>query len=371
MNFNKTSLKLLIVLSTISCFSCNTNKNDYKTKSDVFISEFFKGVTYLDSAIEIANVSDKNVNLNNYKLTIYSLDKVQKEIVIDSEIDSKSCIVLINKDFDTSLIDIQNYIVLDDNYLTGDKYIELNTNRNKLVDCIGTKNFDLSYIEKSSLVKLDKYFNGHSNFSNLYFVKISELNTKYLGNLNFPLSYDDLLFGPHLEESYHFESLLKSQTIGSGGYKNVSIVSLGDGDTTIFKFNDEVNLDVESVRYLMINTPEISYGYGESEFMGDEAKEFNNEKLRNAKHILVQSNKDYALRETYDRLLGYVWYSNEQNASLKDYKLLNYELVLNGYARFDSRDRYQTMFYKDIYYSSYLEYGYNYALVNKLGVFSN
>ena len=103
--------------------------------------------------------------------------------------------------------------------------------------------------------------------------------------------------------------------------------------------------------------------------MGREAKNYNNEVLKNAKHILVQTNKDYALRETYGRLLGYVWYTNIENPTLNDYRMLNYELLVNGYCRSDSRTKYENMSYLDMYYTNYFDYAYEYASNLRLGVF--
>ena len=85
---------------------------------------------------------------------------------------------------------------------------------------------------------------------------------------------------------------------------------------------------------------------------------------------MVQTNKDYALRETYGRLLGYVWYTNIENPTLNDYRMLNYELLVNGYCRYDSRTKYENMSYLDMYYTNYFDYAYEYASNLRLGVFS-
>ena len=38
------------------------------------------------------------------------------------------------------------------------------------------------------------------------------------------------------------------------------------------------------------------------------------------------------LTETYGRLLGYVWYTLEENPTPSDYHNLNFETILNGYS---------------------------------------
>ena len=179
-------------------------------------------------------------------------------------------IVLLNESFDSTLLvnDNLNLIYLDDDYLTGDRYIELRNDKNKLLDCMGIKGYNLSYVSATSLIKLEKYFSGHSNFSKTYFVEISKDNTKYLGNTLFPLTYEELMYGPRLSSSYYSPSLSREDGSPTGGYSEVNIISLGDGDTTVFSFDNDKDLQRESVRYLLINTPEIAHSSNEvDEFM--------------------------------------------------------------------------------------------------------
>ncbi len=372
MKFNKTSLLINIALLSLSCFSCSNIKSTL-TNSDVFISEYLVGSFFYNSCIEIYNKSNVDLDCEDYHLDIYDGDEIFKSINLNSTIKASSTLVLANKDFDKTLLQNEdiNIFYLEDNYLTGDKYIELRDNKGKLIDCMGYKGYNISYVSSTSLIKLENYFGGHTDFNKLYFVKISANNTKYVGNSNFPIDYEELMYGPRLKEEYFASSLSRSDGSPTGGYSEVSIASLGDGDTTVFTFPNDPDLTRESVRYLLINTPEIAHSsHEEDEFMGREAKIYNNNILTNAKHILVQTNKDYALRETYGRLLGYVWYTNEANPTLNDYRLLNFELLVNGYCRYDSRSKYENMSNGDMYYTNYFDYAYEYALSEKLGVFS-
>ena len=328
MGFKKISTFNGIILALFSIFSCSKN-NDFLASNDIFISEYFVGSFFKNSAIEIVNNTNKDIDCSKYHLDIFNMDELSKNIELNTVLKANSSIILLNKTFDSTLLvnDNLNLIYLDDDYLTGDRYIELRNDKNKLLDCMGIKGYNLSYVSATSLIKLEKYFSGHSNFSKTYFVEISKDNAKYLGNTLFPLTYEELMYGPRLSSSYYSPSLSREDGSPTGGYSEVNIISLGDGDTTVFSFDNDKDLQRETVRYLLINTPEIAHSSNEEdEFMGREAKIYNNNILTNAKHILVQTNKDYALRETYGRLLGYVWYTNIENPTLNDYRMLNYEL---------------------------------------------
>lgn len=76
-----------------------------------------------------------------------------------------------------------------------------------------------------------------------------------------------------------------------------------DGDTVKVKFE---NGDVESIRILLINTPE------KNEKFGSEASNFAYKELNN-KTVYIEPDVEY--RDKYNRLLGYVWY--EKDGQLK------------------------------------------------------
>ena len=150
----KISLFFTAVLISLSTFSCSNKSNI--TNSDCFISEYFVGSFFYNSAIEITNNSNKDIEAINYHLDIFDGENIYKTIKLNSVIPSKNSIVFVNKEFDSTLLDDENIniIFLDDNYLTGDRYIELKNEKGKLLDCIGHKGFNISYVNSTSLVKL-------------------------------------------------------------------------------------------------------------------------------------------------------------------------------------------------------------------------
>ncbi len=109
-----------------------------------------------------------------------------------------------------------------------------------------------------------------------------------------------------------------------------------DGDTTSFTtYNGVYGV---KVRYLAIDTPEST---SEIEEWGKSASLENEETLKNAKHIILQSagcaktgQEAPADLDTYQRTLAYVWYSNVENPTKDDFRNLNLETVYKGFSTF-------------------------------------
>ena len=141
-----------------------------------------------------------------------------------------------------------------------------------------------------------------------------------------------------------------------------------DGDTTQFTtYNGIYNV---KVRYLAIDTPEST---SEIEEWGKTASNFNKSKLKNAKHIIVQSaqcaktgKKGAADLDGYGRSLAYVWYTDVENPTKDDFRNLNLELVYAGYSLFSgSRSEMDEDFY-----NAFMK-AYDIAFNLKKGMFSD
>lgn len=122
-----------------------------------------------------------------------------------------------------------------------------------------------------------------------------------------------------------------------------------DGDTT--QFTSYNGLYTVKVRYLGVDTPEST---SEIEEWGKSASLFNQSRLKNAKHVIVQSAASAmgvvetdadgkatvvptygaADLDTYQRSLAYVWYTDKENPTKDDFRNLNLELVYEGYSLF-------------------------------------
>jgi micrococcal nuclease len=83
--------------------------------------------------------------------------------------------------------------------------------------------------------------------------------------------------------------------------EKVTFVAIVDGDTAKFK----VKKKVESVRFLLIDTPETAHPKLGKQPLGEEAKIFTNELLSNAKEVILEW--DAEKRDKYHRLLAHVY----------------------------------------------------------------
>ena len=168
--------------------------------------------------------------------------------------------------------------------------------------------------------------------------------------------------------------------MGGGGLIQVGYNYNIDGDTTSFNYGYSLSdYDIygsNNTRYYGINTPEIAHSSGEtSDPYGDEAKLFTTSRLNKAKKYYIQSIEGYSVRETYSRMLGYVWVSEKDNPSISNYYLLNFEIMKNGFARpafLDFTDDFEkNMTYQGIYLIEFLYQANLYAIKNKLNIYSN
>ena len=333
---------------------------------EIFISEVYGSQSSLFArAIEIGNVGEK-IDLTGYSIKISSGKRLVKEIKFESgeSIDNNGTFVICNKDNDDYNYHSKGNLILEDNYINGSNYIEFVNPKGQTFDKIGSI-YRFEYAVDQSYLRLPTKFVSNENFDELAFIKVRvDENYSYLGNLDCPFNNEEeILEGPKITKelySYKFEDNSRP----GGGFAKATVSSYGDGDTTVFRFNEtfETVEITERTRYMFINCPEISHGSSPNipeegaEPRGYTAKLYNNEVLKNAKSILVQSVKGYGFREVYGRLLGFVWYSNKTNPELSDYKLLNYEMVYEGYASFGDDDKVKELYSNNIYYHTFFEY---------------
>lgn len=323
---------LLLITTLTGC-----NAENVSSKSYPFISEIFANENFLESAIEVTNASkiSDELTLNIYKENKLLVSRNLKEDFKDKE---NTSIVYANDRFDKELDSSVNVIKFDDNYIYGTNYIEIVDADGNVLDSVGVKGFSFAYISNGSLIKNEQNLKATESFDYKCWYKVRSDNTKYLGNVNTPIKYEEFIKGPKIMESYWTAKFIE-KNIPYGGFYETTVDSYGDGDTTNFTFENVDGLNaVERTRYYLVNTPEIdhtSQGSAISEQpWGVTAMDYTNNILKNAKHILIQSALGGQVRETYGRLLGFVWYTNEENPTINDYSLLNYELVLNGYGAF-------------------------------------
>lgn len=114
-----------------------------------------------------------------------------------------------------------------------------------------------------------------------------------------------------------------------------AFVNYVDGDTThVSTLNYGYTV---KIRYLGIDTPEST---SELEEWGKSASIYNKSVLSNAKHIILESQgwargdaDKQATADGNQRSLAYVWYSNEEEATLDSFRCLNLEMVYQGFSQ--------------------------------------
>lgn len=352
-NWENILLLNLIIIGLTSCVKKIAS-------TDVFIEQMYAGEHTDDYALKISTFKEE-LPLTGYKINLYESKELAYTCDLSSKtITNKDSLVIFNKDFSEDKTINSNSIVLPDNYLYGKYYLEILDSNNCLVDSLGIKGFAIEYLDKGSIIRLDEYRKAHGDYEKLDYVSVRYDSFKYLKDeTKSPLTLEELLKGPTIDKQYiglGFNDTDKPL----GGFVEANVKRLGDGDTTFFYFLNNSSLDNnKSVRYLLIDTPEVDHGPGShitAEAWGDEAARVNNEKLKNAKRILIQSNKGAQLKENYGRYLGYVWYSNEIDGDYLSFRNLNYEMALDGLARFSTYDKYVEMYSRNILYYDYFNY---------------
>ncbi len=359
---------IFLSLSSALLFSCVENEDSSKEKSlsfkegsSLIFTEFFKGNLTADRAIEIGNVGTSGIDLSKYSIIIYKSGSYDTpyEIKLSGILESKEAYVIAYKDANESIRNIADQ--LDDELPNIGSYPMVITDGTYIYDTLGTLGYSLSWCDNSDLVRKNEYMVGQEKFQPYDWIGYSNMEYSRLGVLECPLSEEEILKGPRIADPYNNASFFKegSKTLGGGGFADVTINKLVDGDTTKFNYpsfiHDAGYFDGTSVRYENIDTPEIYHGgYSPADPWGDAAKDYTNYLLTAAKRIRVQSLPNVSITETYGRLLLYVWASDEESDDDSFY-MVNHSIVLNGFSRVAfSGDTSSKMFYKGISYYQFL-----------------
>ncbi|MBQ8292999.1 MAG: thermonuclease family protein [Bacilli bacterium] len=116
-----------------------------------------------------------------------------------------------------------------------------------------------------------------------------------------------------------------TSTLDVDGVSFAEVTKYVDGDTTYFTTLLSTGKEDISVRYLGLDTPESTY---KVEPWGIAAAKFTKEKLKNAESVILQADPT-GLFDSNSRYLAYVWY---RNSATEPYRMLNLELVEEGYS---------------------------------------
>ncbi len=372
-------VSFLISISLILCGCTNTNINnedkiDFYKNSPLLFSEFYKGLSAYDRAVELYNTSNESIDLSEFSIKIYRplTQEVHSTIELNGSLKEKSTFVIVDSKADT-LIKEKADLIVEKLHIDGSWPLSINKGE-KVCDVLGQIGYQTDFGKYSDLVRKNEFFVGRESIDKYDWIRYQPNDITHLGTIEDTMSELELLGGPKLTEaSFNKEFVLSNGDCG-GGAVEVSLQYVGDGDTTTFRFPNSVVGEYvssrESVRYLSINTPEIQHGDSiDAQPWGYEAKRYNNEILNNAKHYVIQSSEGSSLRDNYGRMLAYVWYTNKDNPSPSDYICLNFEMVINGLAFIyftADNNRIDPMTYKQVSYVDILKNAELYA--KRLGI---
>ncbi len=132
-----------------------------------------------------------------------------------------------------------------------------------------------------------------------------------------------------------------TSTLDKDGISFATVTKYVDGDTTYFQTNLSTGANDISVRYLGLDTPESTY---KVEPWGIAAAKFTKEKLSSAESVILQYDPASGLFDSNSRYLCYVWY---RTSSTTPYRLLNLEIVEEGYS--PSKGLTNTMYMQTFY----------------------
>ena len=132
----------------------------------------------------------------------------------------------------------------------------------------------------------------------------------------------------------------EGKTMAADGIEEVTLYQAVDGDT-IHVYGQ--NGTILKLRFYGVDTPEST---AQVEAWGVAASTFTKNIVKNCTSIVIASNGGPGEKDSYDRYLSWVWY---KPADSSDYKLLNLELVQEGYSVSKNT---QGMLYYDIFVSA-------------------
>lgn len=371
--------KLLAILPIfgLTLLSACTSKSN-----DLMISEYIAGSDN-NQVIEIYNKGDKEIDLSNYSIGIYSVKdeagNPKTKIDLKGKIAAKGTYVVSNSKASKTITDKADSTF--DNFSFGGKEgISLMYKKEDL-DVIGNlgkrnDNTNIAYVRKTWRTDASTTFNSTKDY--LYYNPDDAV--KYLGEFKNPVTEADLLAGPKFLKEYLDKDFYEYTTsyFGTGGAIEVDLIQNIDGDTSIFAFPESAHVEKYmdnpsynsstkkysgKVRYQEVDTPETQVQNNKVEEFGWPAK-LNTAELQNkADHIYVQSNAKEAIVENYGRMLGFVFVTNGTNSTL-----VNFDTIKRGYSTANiSFNGY--ICYKDCPYYNYFVEARAYAEENKLGLY--
>lgn len=310
-------------------------------KHDLLISKYVEGSMY-NRAVELYNHTDHVVDLSEYRLVIYNDGSEEATIKIQlvGNLSPKSTYVLsytqsyeetrLKADFVTNELDFNGNDAIAIEYYNG-----------QTIDVLGNIGWGLFITSDMTLVRKQMITKPSATFSIADWDKYAKDYTDVLGT--HPVTYPT---------TFSFDPSYLDQPFSvPGGVDQVSFISNNDGDTAQFTPGF---VGSERLRFIGVDTPETGSG-----IVAVRATQYTYNALKNAKTVYIQYDPSSGSTDTYGRRLGLIWY---------DGKLLNYELVLNGYSQNNYSDSRGLLVFNGISLEVWMANAEAYAKANRLGV---
>lgn len=349
-------------------------------KKALIFTEVVVSKSVSNRAFEVTNIIDEVVDLSDYEVRIYRqysevpthiipltgyLEPLKPYVVV---YDEASDVLLAKADLTS------NKLINDGTWAMGIYSIN-----DELNDILGTIGFVQDYAYSKDLVRKKEYFGFKEAYRVLDYVAYPQNDYSRLGNLDV-ISEKELLEGPKLtSEDFEGTFVNVDKNCGTGKVIKTTLKRTIDGDTSHFDYGSAYSSSgisgSRSTRYYGVNTPEIAHSSGETpDPYGNEARDYTNNKLRNAQSIALQSVKNASLTDNYDRMLMYVWISDKKNAEPEDYVLLNFLIIKDGFSNVsfvNSDAPIDDMLYKGVSYVSMMRHAEEYSRSLGLNIHSN
>jgi len=338
--------------------------------SPLVISKLYDATTQANNVIELYNTSDKDEDLSNYVINVYTngATEVQKTIELSGT-------VAANSFFDITSSNATNADVIansDFEYTEGSLPFNGNdamqlVKKTTVIDSIGTVGSDVDYALDLTLIRLGEIadWQGEATYDTFNYIMYIPDAFQYLKNDDYGIkTLDDLYAGPQLEDRYKEMSYISEtdSSLGGGGAVLTTNTSIADGDTAYFTSSN--GFPGGSVRYFYINTPEVQSNYVNAEPWGYVASLYNKHYIlsdADTKVIYVQSIPNYSLTEVNGRNLALVWV----NGALSQFLTVSEGLSQDVDTLYNTYDYELT--YLDVPYLTFLRFAENRAVENGWG----
>jgi len=321
----KVLLLLVFFLTFFTLSACNKTINKEEYYSKVVISKYYEALTMNNSLIELYNAGEDDIDLKDLWIHIYSNGGQSADYMIQLEgvILSNDYFVVARPEAKTEILEMADF-TSSDLIFNGNDMVALVAD-DKILDVVGYYLSSSDFAKDATLIRFLDKMEQIREYDESYFILYQPELYEYLKNDNFPIkTMEQLLLGPQLDPSLFDKPFLRddNSNIGGGGVLRVTLVSIADGDTASFLRSD--NNQVIRVRYLYVDTPEVTGTHTTVQPWGTQASNFNKFYLLSDaenKEIYLQTIDGLSTVDTFGRFLALVWV---------DGVLSNHVIVRNG-----------------------------------------